>query len=79
MIHYRRERLPGGTYFFTVALYDRRRSLLTDHLIELRAAWQHTARMRPYKTIAACIFPTTCTPFGNCPKAMPTTPAAGAN
>lgn len=57
MVHYRRERRPGGTFFFTTTLHERRRSLLTDHIAELRAAWRETARTRPFKTIAVCILP----------------------
>jgi hypothetical protein len=32
MANYRRNFLPGGSYFFTVNLVDRRRALLTDHV-----------------------------------------------
>ena len=36
MPDYRRMRVPGGTYFFTVNLLDRRSRLLVDHIGLLR-------------------------------------------
>lgn len=38
MPDYRRNRVPGGTYFFTVNLLDRRSHLLVEHIAELREA-----------------------------------------
>ena len=38
MVNYRRIRVPGGTYFFTVTLKDRRSALLIDHVDALRLA-----------------------------------------
>ncbi len=38
MPDYRRNRVPGGTYFFTVNLLERRRRLLVEHVDALRAA-----------------------------------------
>jgi hypothetical protein len=35
---YRRNRVPGGTFFFTVNLLDRRSGLLVTHIDALRAA-----------------------------------------
>jgi REP element-mobilizing transposase RayT len=32
MANYRRNFLPGGSYFFTVNLADRRQVLLTEHI-----------------------------------------------
>jgi putative transposase len=40
MANYRRNFLPGGSYFFTVNLADRQRALLTDHIDLLRAAFR---------------------------------------
>jgi len=37
MVRYRRNRVPGGTYFFTVTLRDRKSTLLIDHVELLRA------------------------------------------
>ncbi len=36
MVHYRRNRVAGGTYFFTVNLRDRRLALLVEHAGALR-------------------------------------------
>jgi putative transposase len=41
MVRYRRNVVPGGTFFFTVTLADRRSSLLVDHVGLLRAAFRH--------------------------------------
>ena len=38
MPEYRRHRVPGGTYFFTLALADRRSDLLVREIAALRAA-----------------------------------------
>lgn len=38
MPNYRRRRVPGGTYFFTVNLLDRRSGLLVAHIDALREA-----------------------------------------
>ncbi len=38
MTDYRRNRVPGGTYFFTVNLLDRNSDLLTRHIQSLRDA-----------------------------------------
>ncbi|MCB1820832.1 MAG: hypothetical protein KDI73_04535 [Candidatus Competibacteraceae bacterium] len=39
MPHYIRAYVPGGSYFFTVALLERHRCLLTEHVAALRAAF----------------------------------------
>ena len=40
---YKRLRIPGGTYFFTLTLAERRgNDLLTRHIAELRAAFRQT-------------------------------------
>ena len=38
MPDYRRNRVAGGTYFFTVNLLERRSRLLVEHIDDLRAA-----------------------------------------
>jgi putative transposase len=40
MINYRRSFVPGGSFFFTVNLADRRQRLLTEHIDELRSAFR---------------------------------------
>lgn len=57
MVHYRRDRTPGGTWFFTVALHDRRRDLLTRHVGALRRAVAVVRRQRPFEIVAAVILP----------------------
>ena len=57
MPNYIRAYIPGGTYFFTVALLDRKRRLLTDHIDALREAFRHVKRQRPYQFNAIVILP----------------------
>lgn len=57
MLNYRRVRVPGGTYFFTVNLQERRRQLLVDHIGELRAAFRATQAVRPFEIIAIVVLP----------------------
>ena len=57
MVLYRRNHLPGGTFFFTVTLRDRRSTLLTDHIDLLREAMLQTAHHRPYRTRAIVVLP----------------------
>lgn len=57
MTAYRRIRVPGGTYFFTVALARRGATLLVDHVDLLRAAWSETCADRPFTTHAAVVLP----------------------
>jgi putative transposase len=47
MPNYRRAFTPGGCWFFTVNLLDRRRRLLTDHIDALRAATRLTQTRHP--------------------------------
>ena len=50
MTNYRRNVVPGGSYFFTVNLAERKSRLLTDHVDCLRAAFRY-ARARHSFTI----------------------------
>jgi REP-associated tyrosine transposase len=45
MVRYRRSFVPGGTFFFTVTLADRRSS---DHVDAVRAAFHAGRRERPF-------------------------------
>lgn len=55
---YIRNRVPGGTYFFTVNLACRsENTLLIEHIELLRAAYRATRSERPFETIAAVILP----------------------
>lgn len=53
-----RNRVPGGTYFFTVNLARRSgNTLLVDHIDVLRRAYQVTCAERPFETVAIVILP----------------------
>ena len=55
MSNYRRQHLPGGTYFFTLNLLERRGDLLVEHIGLLRKAFKEAARVRPFEIIAIVI------------------------
>lgn len=57
MSNYHRNRVPGGTYFFTVNLNDRRDTLLVDHIGTLQAAFREVWRARPFKQHAIVVLP----------------------
>jgi len=57
MPHYIRAFIPGGTFFFTVALLERRRRLLTDHIDSLRSAFVEVRRRRPFTLDAVVVLP----------------------
>jgi putative transposase len=47
MPDYRRNRIPGACYFFTVNLLDRRSDLLVSHIDTLRNAVREVRRRSP--------------------------------
>jgi putative transposase len=57
MTSYRRARIHGASYFFTVALADRRSDALTRHVGALREAWAETVRDRPVRVEAFVVLP----------------------
>jgi putative transposase len=57
MPNYRRLFVPGGTFFFTANLADRRSTLLTEHIKLLRAAYAYAAERQPFETVAICVMP----------------------
>jgi putative transposase len=57
MTSYRRNFVAGGSFFFTVNLADRRLSLLTEHVDELRAAFRETRQRHPFTTDAIVVLP----------------------
>ncbi|GGD47426.1 REP-associated tyrosine transposase [Sinisalibacter lacisalsi] len=57
MTNYRRVSIPGGTYFFTVALANRTASTLVDHVDVLRHAFLATRAERPFVTDAFVVLP----------------------
>jgi putative transposase len=57
MPDYRRNRLPGGTYFFTVNLLDRSSDLLATHIDVLREAVRSVRGRRPFHIDAWVVLP----------------------
>jgi len=57
MVFYRRNLLPGGTYFFTVTLRDRRAATLVEHIELLREAFASVMARRPFRTEAMAVLP----------------------
>jgi putative transposase len=57
MSRYRRIHQPGGMFFFTVALADRRETLLTDNIELLRAAFRDTNALYPFRIDAIVVLP----------------------
>lgn len=57
MVHFRRHFVPGGSYFFTVTLRDRRSQALTDHIGALREAFRAVQLERPFEIIAVVVLP----------------------
>jgi putative transposase len=57
MVRYRRNFVPGGTYFFTLTLVNRRSSVLVDHIDALRAAVRRARRERPFAIDAIVVLP----------------------
>jgi putative transposase len=57
MTQYRRRRIPGATYFFTLCLEDRDSRLLIDHIQILRAAYGKTLRELPAQCSAIVVLP----------------------
>jgi putative transposase len=57
MPNYRRAFVPGGTWFYTVNLLDRRLSLLVDHADLLRTAFEETQKLFPFTIVAIVVLP----------------------
>jgi putative transposase len=57
MPNYRRAKVAGGTFFFTVTLADRRSDLLVKEIDRLRRIYVDVAKRRPFETVAICILP----------------------
>jgi REP element-mobilizing transposase RayT len=57
MSRYRRVRIEGGWFFFTLTLADRSTDLLVRHIERLRAAYAGAVRRDPFETIAICVLP----------------------
>ncbi len=57
MPRYRRRKIEGSVYFFTVTLADRSSALLVREVDRLRRIYQSVERRRAFETIAVCILP----------------------
>ncbi len=57
MVRYRRNFVPGGTYFFTATLADRSCSALVDHMGALRMAFRIARQERLFTIEAIVILP----------------------
>jgi putative transposase len=57
MVRYRRNFVPGGIFFFTVTIDDRRSSVLIDHVASLRAAFRKARNVQPFALNAVVILP----------------------
>ncbi|WP_026052654.1 REP-associated tyrosine transposase [Gayadomonas joobiniege] len=56
-MRYRRLRIKGGTYFFTLAVSDRSTNLLTNNIQILRESWRRCLKKHPFTTVAVVIMP----------------------
>lgn len=57
MVAYRRARVPGGCYFFTLTLKDRRKALLVEYIAALREALRAMLQCYPCQLPAVVILP----------------------
>jgi putative transposase len=57
MVQYRRNYIEGGTYFFTVALRDRKAATLVERIEELREAVRSVKREKAFRIDAWVVLP----------------------
>jgi putative transposase len=57
MSRYRRAKIEGGVFFFTVALADRSSDILIRHIDRLRRIYGSVQEHQPFETVAICILP----------------------
>jgi putative transposase len=57
MPQYRRARIDGSLFFFTVVLAERSSKLLVERIDHLRSVYRSVQRSRPFETVAICILP----------------------
>jgi putative transposase len=57
MVHYRRCKINGGTYFFTVTLNNRASTLLTDYIDDLKSAIREVKSSWPFAINAMVVLP----------------------
>ncbi|HAU1150665.1 TPA: transposase [Legionella pneumophila] len=57
MVNYRRSFVPGGTFFFTVTLYNRNSTLLVDNIHLLKSSFRTVKNKHPFPMKAYVILP----------------------
>ncbi len=57
MVQYRRNKVKGGTYFFTITLRDRRLDILTRRIDDFRACYNKVKQQYPFKTLSYVVLP----------------------
>jgi putative transposase len=57
MPRYRRAKIAGGTFFFTVTIADRSDDLLVREIERLRRSYRSVQSRHPFETIAICVLP----------------------
>jgi putative transposase len=57
MSRYRRAKIEGGVFFFTVTLADRSSDSLVRHIDRLRRAYVAAQKRYAFETIAICVLP----------------------
>jgi putative transposase len=57
MTRYRRAKVEGGVFFFTVTLADRSSDLLVRHVDQLRRVYASVQNRHAFETIAICVLP----------------------
>jgi putative transposase len=78
MSRYRRLKIEGGAFFFTLALADRGGNLLIREIERLWRAFASAQKRSPFETIAICVLPEHLHALWQLPEAMPITLCAGA-
>src|SRR6516162_6363529 len=77
MTDYRRNFVPGGSFFVTVNLGQRNARLLTEHVGLLRAAFRYTRARHPFAIDAIVVLPDYLHTIWTCPRMTPISPRAG--
>ncbi len=57
MVYFRRDFTPGGTYFFTLTLRNRKSQLLTTHFDFLGRAFRNMKQNYPFSMEAKVVLP----------------------
>src|ERR1043165_7554694 len=57
MPQYRRAKVAGGTFFFTVAIANRTDDLLVREIERFRRVYREIEQRHPFETVAICILP----------------------